>query len=64
LFEIFSERIEARLPEVPHLLEPGDRGCDRLRIDVAAVNAAVALANEQTRIFATCDLRPATCDQP
>jgi len=36
---------------VPHLLEPGDRGRDRLRIDVAAVNAAVALANEQTRIF-------------
>ena len=51
MFEVFSKCVEARLPEQPHLLEPGDGGVDRLRVDVAAMHAAIAFADEKSGIF-------------
>lgn len=46
-----GEGAEAGFPEVAHVFEPGHCVSDRRRIDVAAVHAAVFLADEQAGIL-------------
>jgi hypothetical protein len=46
-----GEGAEAGFPEVAHVFEPGHCGSDRRRFDVAAVHAAVFLADEQAGIL-------------